>query len=363
MREPSPATSTSRGTASGVTIVRLVARSTSLSILPQTVDVDAYIAKHRPEWQALDTACRKGAKGMASLSGPEIAEVVRLYQRASSHLAEARTRYHDPALHEYLNRLVGRAHAAVYSGRPRTVRGFLSLFGARYREAFRRTAPFIAVAAVVLVAVALATDLWIASSPEARAGIVPPAARDAIRHATGGRAAEVGPAVSTFILVNNVQVALLAFALGITLGIGTLWIVVQNAVLLGLLGGAFQGLGKASVFWALVLPHGLLELTAICIAAGAGLRMGWSMVAPGDRPRTTALAEEATQAVLVVVGVVPAFAVAAFIEGFVTGTAVPNWIEIGLGAAVAAAYVAFLVGLPRRRSPTAPRPVTAGPGP
>jgi uncharacterized membrane protein SpoIIM required for sporulation len=146
-------------------------------------------------------------------------------------------------------------------------------------------------------------------------------------------------------LFNNVQVAFLAFALGITLGVGTVWVVVKNAAVLGVLAGAFQAVGHGAAFWALILPHGVLELTAICISAGAGLRMGWSLVDPGDRPRKRALAEEATDAVMVVVGVIPAFVVAATIEGFVSGTSVPDVVEVSLGAGVAVAYVCFLFGL------------------
>jgi uncharacterized membrane protein SpoIIM required for sporulation len=129
-------------------------------------------------------------------------------------------------------------------------------------------------------------------------------------------------------------------------------------VLLGSLGGAFAAAGRAGVFWSLVLPHGFLELVAICIAAGAGLRMGWSIVEPGDRPRTVALAEEARDAVLVVVGVIPAFAVAALIEGFLSGATGSAPLEIAVGAAVAAAYVLFLFGASRRRRPLRGSPAT-----
>src|SRR5207249_3337339 len=231
------------------------------------------------------------------------ADVIRLYLRASAHLAEARARYRDPALTTYLNGLVSRAHAATYGARARTCRGFVQLFTTRYREAIRETAPFVLIAAAVIVVVALASDLWIATSPEARAGLIPPAAQYAIRHAGGGRspALQPAPALSTFIFINNVQVAFFAFALGITLGLGTLWVLLQNSIVLGVLGGAFQALGRAADFWALIVPHGLLELTAICIAAGAGLRIGWSIVAPGDRPRTRALAHETSRALIVVI--------------------------------------------------------------
>jgi len=159
--------------------------------------------------------------------------------------------------------------------------------------------------------------------------------------------------LSLYILLNNVQVAFLAFALGITFCVGTVFVLVQNALMLGVLAGAFQAVGNAGPFWALILPHGLLELTAICIAAGAGLRMGWALVDPGDRLRARALRDDAAEAIVVVVGVIPALLVAALMEGFVTGSAMPDVLEIVLGAALAAGYVAFLVSRSRRASRSA----------
>jgi uncharacterized membrane protein SpoIIM required for sporulation len=311
------------------------------------LDVDSFIRTYEGDWQRLDAACRRGGEGLAHMDGREIADVVRLYLRASTNLTEVRSRYHDPALERHLNELVGRARQAVYSGRPRTSRGFVAVFGARYRHAIRETAPFILVAAALMVVVILATWLWVAWSPAARAGVIPPQAQDAIRRFSGGRDPSLGPsqAVAPTILFNNVQVAFLAFALGITLGIGTIYIVVQNAALLGVLAGAFQAAGHAAGFWALIVPHGLLELTAICISAGAGLRIGWAIIDPGDRSRTKALAEEAASAVMVVIGVIPAFIVAAAIEGFVTGTGgVPVVVQVTLGVVVSVAYVCFLFG-------------------
>ena len=329
------------------------------------MDIDSFIDLHRPEWRRLEAAVARGGRGLASRSGQEIDDTIRSYLRTSAHLSQARGQFSDPSLERYLNGLVLRAHAAIYGTRPRTLRGAVRFFGTRYREAIRRTAPFIAVAAALLVAVVVAATVWVLLSREARVGLLPPQAREAIRRATGARAESVLPnaGLSSFILLNNVQVAFLAFATGIALGVGTIYFVVQNALLLGILAGAFQAAGKAWPFWSLILPHGLLELTAICIAAGAGLRMGWSIVDPGNRPRSTALAEEARDAVLVVIGVIPAFAVAALIEGYLTGNA-PAWVTVPVGIVVALAYVAFL-GVPRRRraAPAAWETVTAGPPP
>jgi uncharacterized membrane protein SpoIIM required for sporulation len=213
--------------------------------------------------------------------------------------------------------------------------------------------------------ITLASWTWVGHSVEARLGLLPPAAQDAIRNFNGGRNPDLGPseAVATEILFHNVSVALFAFALGITLGVGTIYVLTTNALLLGILAGAFGAAGHGGAFWALILPHGILELTAICIAAGAGLRMGWSIVDPGDRPRSRALSEEATGAAIVAVGVVPAFVMAAIIEGFVTGTWVPRTIQLTLGAVVGVGYLLFLIGWrprPGRRT-RVPR-LTDGPG-
>jgi uncharacterized membrane protein SpoIIM required for sporulation len=308
------------------------------------MDLDSYLSQYRPDWQRLEAACAHGGAGLAKLSGEEIEEVVRLYQRASAQLAEVQTRFRDPRLRAYLNGVVVRAHGAIYSSRPRTVAGGVRLFGTRYRESIRRTAPFILIAAALMVVVTVACLLWVNGSREARAGLLPPFAQDAIRHATGRVDTGAPPAsLSTFILVNNVQVAFFAFAFGITYMVGTIYMVVQNAVLLGVLAGAYTAFGHAGLFWSLILPHGLLELTAICIAAGAGMRMGWALIDPGDRPRGRALAEEARDASIVVLGVIPAFVVAAFIEGFVTGN-VPAAVSVTVGVVVWLGYLLFLIG-------------------
>ena len=104
---------------------------------------------------------------------------------------------------------------------------------------------------------------------------------------------------------------------------------------------------NAPLFWGLILPHGLLELTAIFVAAGTGIRLGWALVAPGDRPRTQALAEEARRAIVVVVGLVAVFLVAAMLEAFVTPSPLPTWARVGTGVVVELTFIAYVVGFGR----------------
>ena len=96
---------------------------------------------------------------------------------------------------------------------------------------------------------------------------------------------------------NNALVAAMCMILGVTI-VGTLYFLFQNVVNLGLVGGAMLGAGKAGLFWGLILPHGLLELTAVFVAAGVGLRMGWSWIAPGELPRSQSLAQAGRAAVV-----------------------------------------------------------------
>lgn len=309
------------------------------------MNLDSFIEQYRPDWQRLESAVRQGSRSLADLRGDELDEAIRLYLRVSSHLAEARARFGDPSLVAYLNGLVLRAHGAIYGTRAGSRRGALRALGSRYRAAVRETAPFILLAGALFVGVTALATIWVAGSPEARAGLLPPGAEEAIR-GFGGEPADfaVGPgAVSTAILVNNVQVSILGFALGITFGVGTIWLLVLNALLVGVLGGAFTAAGHGPAFWSLILPHGLLEVTAIAIACGAGLRMGWSLVAPGDLRRSAALARAAAPAAMLVLGVAPAFVAAAVIEGYVTGSGLPAWGELAVGVVVWLAYLAFLL--------------------
>jgi uncharacterized membrane protein SpoIIM required for sporulation len=310
------------------------------------VDIDSFIEARRPVWLHLEEACKDGRKGLTKLTGSEIQQLITAYLLTSADLSEAQTRYRDRDLVAYLSALLATASSALYSSKPRTVRGLVRVFGARYRQAVYDTRPFILIAAATLILATVATYFWVVSSPAAQSGILPPQARAAIRQA-GGRDPDLlgqGPVLSGLIFFNNARVALLSFALGITFGAGTLLVVASNGFLIGALGGGYAALGRSGSFWALIVPHGVLELTAVCIAAGAGLRIGWAIIEPADRLRSRALAEESAEAVIAVIGAIPAFLVAALIEGFVTGTSAPNWFEIGLGVAAELAYIAFLMG-------------------
>ena len=145
------------------------------------------------------------------------------------------------------------------------------------------------------------------------------------------------------VFVNNVQVAIYAFAAGILLCGVTAYILVTNGANVGVAAGLFAAAGQSPKFWGLILPHGLLELSAVVIAGAAGLRLGWAIIDPGDQSRRDALAEQGRRSVVIVLGLIVVFAVAGTIEGFVTGSGLPTFFRVGLGVVVASAFWLYIV--------------------
>ena len=146
----------------------------------------------------------------------------------------------------------------------------------------------------------------------------------------------------TQVTTNNIRVAFVAFALGSLLCVPGALILIVNAVGLGQAAAWMISEGDALRFFGLILPHGALEITSIVVAAGAGLAIGWALIAPGDRTRTQALTEEGRRAVVIVLGLMATFTVAGLIEGFVTGSGLPPWLRVALGLIVWTGFLSYI---------------------
>jgi uncharacterized membrane protein SpoIIM required for sporulation len=143
-------------------------------------------------------------------------------------------------------------------------------------------------------------------------------------------------------------VSFLAFATGILLCVGTAFFLVFNAINIGALGGLFVHAGKGGEFFGLILPHGLLELTAVFVAAGTGLRLGWTVIDPGPRRRAAALGEEGRAAITVALGLVGVLLISGIIEAFVTPSPLPTAARIAIGCVVEFAFLGYVVFFGRR---------------
>jgi uncharacterized membrane protein SpoIIM required for sporulation len=313
------------------------------------MDVDRFVAANQAAWERLDALASRAGRSVKRLTPAELDEFVALYQQVSTHLSLARTEYREPSLTAKLTQLTARAGAVIYGTRPRTLRALGQFFSATFPAALWRARFFVLISAGLFLAPAVALGIWIAGSPAALAATAPPELREAyVEEEFEAYYAETPPAqFAALVGTNNIQVGILAFAAGIAFCVLTVLILLYNGAAVGMAGGVFGAAEQLPRFFSGILPHGLLELTAVFVAAGAGLRLGWTLIDPGDRPRSSALVEEGRRAVAIVLGLVLVFGVAALIEGFVTGSSLPTWARVGIGALAELMFVVYVVVLGR----------------
>jgi len=314
--------------------------------------------------ELIDACDRSGLKRLAP---EELDEFARLYRRATADLAAARSRSGDERLIRYLNDLVGRAHGLLYGGRVRRRLDPWQFFLAAIPQTFRATWCFTAISAAVFLLPALVTYLLAARNPAWGDALFVPWLSEMVEEFLS-RDVPVGQwyadsqsvvgadNLSGRIFVNNATIALGAFALGITWCLGTLYLLFSNGLMLGAFLGVFAHHDRLMDIFGMVAPHGVLEIFAIIVAGGAGLAVGWAAIAPGDLPRSRAVAAAAGSAVRVLVGVVAMLGVAAAIEGFLSpqtsGLLQANEPRVLLGVTVWLVALAWLLtgGRPARRS-------------
>ncbi|MEU8575904.1 stage II sporulation protein M [Streptomyces asoensis] len=304
------------------------------------MDLDVFVSAHRAEWDRLDALLRR----RRSLTGAETDELVTLYQRTATHLSLIQSSAPDPQLTGRLTQLVARARSAVTGTRRASWRDVTRFLTQSFPAAVYRSRHWWVPTALISTAVAALLGWWIGVHPEVQSSLAPP---EELRELTrpGGLyetyySSHQAAAFAAQVWTNNAQAAAMCLVLGVFLGLPVLWILFQNMLNLGIGAGLMSSAGRLDTFLGLVLPHGLLELTAVFVAAGTGLRLGWTVIDPGPRSRRTALAEEGRAAVGMAIGLALVLFVSGAIEGFVTPSGLPTWARITIGIA---AEVAFLV--------------------
>ncbi|WP_395104520.1 stage II sporulation protein M [Actinomadura sp. SCN-SB] len=310
------------------------------------MDVDAYVAAHNAEWRRLEWLINSSRK----LTGPEIDELVELYQRTATHLSVVRSSSPDPMLVGRLSGLVARGRAAVAGAQAPLWRDVSRFATTSFPAIAYRTRWWWLGCAVLGNLLALALAIWVARSPEAQAAVgTQYEIRELVERDFANYYTEHSAASFAFqVWINNAWVSAVALIFGILLGIPTISVLVVNQLNLGVVAGLMFAHGKGDIFFGLILPHGLLELTAVYLACGAGLRLGWTVIDPGRRRRAQALAEEGRAAVGIALGLIGALLVSGLIEGFVTGWVHTTWLRIGIGVVAEAAFLAYVIVLGRR---------------
>ncbi|WP_089775261.1 stage II sporulation protein M [Ruania alba] len=307
------------------------------------MDIDAFVAVNAARWDRLDTLVRARRR-----TGAEADELVQLYQLTATHLSKVRTSAPDPTVVTRLSGLLARArgviagaHEPAWSDVTRFV--VISLPAAFYRARWLTLA-----ALAFFCIVGVATGMRAVGDPELLAQMGTPSEREQYANELFEAYYSNSPApdFAAQVWTNNAWIAAQCIAGGIT-GIFPVYVLVQNAVGVGMAGAVMAEHGQLDLFFALILPHGLMELSAIFIAAGAGLRLFFAWAFAGPRTRSRALAEEGRAVFTVAIGLVVVLGVSGLVEGFVTPSDLPTGVKITIGAMVLAAYWIYTIVLGR----------------
>jgi uncharacterized membrane protein SpoIIM required for sporulation len=303
----------------------------------------SWLDKHRPHWARLEELVEQcGRRGVSALDHRALQELGLLYRQIASDLSVLREDPTSQRPTQYLNQLLGRAHNLIYMGRRGEARGILDFYRETYPQIFRATLRYTLAAFAVFLAGAAAGFLACLHDPSFSRYLLGERMIETIerREMWTHSILTMKPVASSQILTNNLTVSFATFAFGITAGIGTVYMVVLNGVLIGVIAAACAKAGMSLQFWSFVAPHGVLELPAIFIASGAGLVLARGLLFPGWMPRRDSLVRAGGEGVRLVLGSVPLLLVAGFIEGFVSPSGLPALVKF-----VAAGAIGGLLGV------------------
>ena len=315
------------------------------------ISVDRFVEDRRSRWARLAALVASAEGRVSRLRADETLELGHLYRAATNDLAIAQRDFSRDAVAERLNDLVAAAHAIVYSEAPAS-RGRLWRFVTReIPQSARASLPFTLVAFAIVLVPAIVTFVSGLISPEVAASSLTPDQREALVRRVPGTEipADARPIAGPFIIANNIYVSVLAFAGGLTAGIFTIYTLVENGAMLGTLFAILATRGVAGNLLTFILGHGFLELSAIFLSGGAGLRFGWAILHPGDLYRRDAIRLAGVQAIQVMFLVAATLTVAGTIEAFVSPTLLPVPVKLAIGVTTGAllwGYILF-AGTPR----------------
>jgi uncharacterized membrane protein SpoIIM required for sporulation len=304
------------------------------------MDLDAYVGEHAAEWRRLEQLSRK-----RRLAAIEVDELVSLYQRTGTHLSVIRSRSPDPALVARLSRIVLAARGAITGGSAFSWRTVGRFFTATFPLAVFQAWRWWCAVATAFTGLAFLMMYYVAAHPDVQAAFF---SSDEIKSLVGSDFASYYSAnqAQNFALevwTNNAFLAGKCLASGVLI-LPVFYFLLENLFNIGLIGGVMIGNGRGDAFFGLVTPHGLLELTAVYVAAGVGLRIGWAWIAPGPgRTRGRALAETARSGMLVALGLVVVLGISGLIEAFVTPSPLPTAVRIAIGLVAWLAFLGYVV--------------------
>lgn len=312
-----------------------------------------WLEKRKPHWSKLESLLNQSARdGLKSLSRSDLQELSLLYRQTAADLAAIREDRGSVHFARYVNQLLVRAHNTIYSGHRASPLAALSFFWDTYPAIFRHLWKHCLLAVLVFAIAGIVGAALTYQNPDFKVKLLGPQMVETIdRHEMWTHSiVGIKPLASSAIMTNNMSVGFTTFALGITAGLGTLYMMAFNGLLIGVIGMACFLSGMSLQLWSFVAPHGVLELPAIFIAGGAGFRIAQGLLFPGVLPRRDSLTKAGLEAVQLILGTIPILIIAGLIEAFVSPTALPIPLKVSMAAALFVLLNIYLFGAGRRQA-------------
>jgi uncharacterized membrane protein SpoIIM required for sporulation len=309
---------------------------------------DRFIDQHKTTWQRLEDLLKLlDSSSLRRLHREEVRELGRIYRRTASDLAVARAESRDPRLINYLNSLVIRAHGRIYQADAQGGSRVKEFFARDFPQTFRRTWRYTGVSFGVFLIFGVIGYIGTKYDPEFSELVgVPPAFRELyIENRVHwwedlNKANQVG---ASAILTNNIQVTIYTFAFGALFGVGTLFYLAYNGATIASVLALTYRAGFGNALLTFMVGHGVVELSCIFMAGGAGLLIGTALLMPGDLSRADALKSGGKDAVRLMMGVAVLLVIAGIIEGFISPAPIPAAIKFSVAAITGLALYSYLL--------------------
>jgi uncharacterized membrane protein SpoIIM required for sporulation len=323
----------------------------------------SWLKKRRETWLRLQHLLDKaGSSGLKSLDRAELRELCLLYRQSAADLSTLRQDESGATYEKFVHQLLRRAHNVVYASETPPRGAILHFVTRGFPEAFMRNAGLIGMTFVLFLGAAVLGTILTLYDPDFALQIIGPRMMQSIekREMWTHSILSIKPAASSMIMTNNISVSIATFAGGILGGLGTAWLIFFNGLLIGVIGTTCWAHGMSLQLWSFVAAHGVLELPAIFIAGGAGLRLAQGLLFPGYLPRRDSVVLAGRDAVSLLLGTIPILVIAGLIEGFVSPSPMRVSLKFTLAAALFILLLAYLFSpvLRRRRATVAPADAT-----
>lgn len=308
-------------------------------------------SRHQPQWQAFAQYLQQLEQGKVKAS--DMADFPHQYRRLCQHLALAQERGYSSYLVDPLQQLALRGHQQLYRHRSQLTANVLGFVLAGFPRLVREQWRFVLIASLLFFGSLIGIALLVYLFPDLIYSIVSPQQvaemqgmydPDASRLGrTAERASSEDWMMFGYYVMHNIGIAFQTFAAGLLFGLGSVFFLIFNGLVIGAVSGHLTEIGSGQTFWSFVIGHGAFELTAIALAGAAGLQLGLALIAPGQLTRGESLRLAARKSVQMLCGVMIFLLIAAFIEAYwSSATLIAPWIKYLVGAALWLLVAAYL---------------------